>query len=64
MCLSTVYKNEEDSVNICMKNVQEVKCDKESVTIVDIFGQEMKFPGYLSYANFDKGKVIVCEEQC
>ena len=61
MCLSTVYKNEKEEVNVIMRNVMRIDCTEDTVTLTDLMDRSVVIEGTLVRANLVDGFVIVKE---
>lgn len=61
MCLSTVYRNDQEQSNILMENVQTIECRGNEVTLTDLFGRQMTIQGELKKASLTEGYALVRE---
>lgn len=62
MCLSTVYKNNQDPESILMKNVMTIECKDGMVILTDLMERQIAIQGELEKANLVDGFVIVKED--
>ena len=59
MCLATAYKNEEVKDQIICDNITRILVDGDTITLVDIIGDERKVEGRISMADLTKSVVII-----
>jgi len=58
MCLSTAYEFDQNG-HILMENVKSIKCDKECVTLTDLFERSVRVNGTLTYVDLVGGVVVI-----
>ncbi|MBQ9272593.1 MAG: CooT family nickel-binding protein [Mogibacterium sp.] len=59
MCLSTVYKNEVNDMNLLAKNVADIKVDGNRIIFTDLMGIRTEFDGSLEKVDLMDNYVIV-----
>lgn len=57
MCLATVYKTENDTEEVVLKNVSRIYVEGGQVRLIDIMGAEVVLEGSISYADL-AGSVV------
>jgi len=59
MCLSTVYKNEVNDMNLLAKNVADIRVDGDRIIFTDLMGIRTEFDGSLEKVDLMDNYVIV-----
>ncbi len=59
MCLATAYKNKETKEQIICENITKILIDGDSITMLDILGDEIKVEGKISMVDLTKSVVII-----
>ena len=62
MCLSTVYKNQQEPGDVLMRNVMRIECKGDTVVLTDLMERQLVIKGTLEQANLVDAFAIVREE--
>ena len=63
MCLSTVYKKQEEPDSILLQYVRKILVDGKHITLIDVMGEERQLDGTIRMVDMTKSKVIIdCAE--
>lgn len=58
MCLATVYKDSTES-SIVLQYVSKIMVDGNTITLVDIMGEERKVEGTIKMVDLTNSKVVI-----
>lgn len=59
MCLATAYKNAQDTEQVICDNITKITVDGNTVTLIDIIGEEIKVEGTIAMVDLTKSVVII-----
>ncbi len=59
MCLATAYKNAETKEQIICDNITKIIVEGDTITLLDIIGEERKVEGKISMVDLTKSVVII-----